>query len=174
MKGTAIVAIRQRGAKQASREIAAKGAVIRRVMLSEFRGRYKRELEAAVVAEAPHGKKPSSVKPGPRLRETIEVKVAARPGEIWATATSNAVDPRSGYHYTGVTRYGHKVAVIRPKKSGRGYLRFYSPRHGHIITKGETKGVKHAEDWVAGAMPAAGVAADAAAERIGRRIVTTR
>lgn len=169
-RGEVLIKARTRGARRAGHRISAMGRRVQPALMSEFRGPLAAILESQMKRFAPRGKKPRSVKPGPRLRETINVRVHSRGGWITATARSEAVDPFSRYHYTGVTRFGHRTAIIRPK-AGRRFLVFWAPHAGREVAVRFVRGYRPAGDWASRAFVAVDRAAAQSAERIGRRIV---
>lgn len=86
-----------------------------------------------------------------------------------ALVTAHAREPKSGYDYVGVTRFGHRASVIhgRPILGGRN-ARFTTKYRGFIARR--VKGFKPSEDWAERAHPEIRVAANAAMRELGRRI----
>lgn len=176
-RGEALIRVQTRATRSIAQDLSETGERIRRTVLDEFRGRLGREIERAMIRAAPRGKKPSTVKPGPRLRETIHVRINPRARGVEANVYSSAIDPRTGYHYTGVTRFGHKRKWIRPlKRRGKGFkvLTFWSPRTGGFVSKAQTRGVRPRRDWVLKGMQEADRAAERAGDRMARRVITGR
>lgn len=176
-KGEALIRVQTRATRSITKDLSETGERIRRATLDEFRGRLGSEIEKAMIAAAPRGKKPSSVKPGPRLRDTIHVRINPKARGVEANVYAQAIDPRTGYHYTGVTRLGHKKRWIRPlKRRGKGHkvLTFWSPQSGGFISKNQTRGVRPRKDWVLKGFAAADRSAQRAGDRLGRRVITGR
>lgn len=78
----------------------------------------------------------------------------------------DAKDPKSGFDYVGVTRFGHRVSIIRPKRAKA--LRI--PLAGGVIFRRSSRGFHPAGDWAEQAIPQIEREAQSVATRIGRRI----
>lgn len=83
--------------------------------------------------------------------------------------TAHAADPQTGYDYVGVTRFGHRVRVIRPVKAKA--LRFQPRKGGPFIFRASVRGFRPASDWAADALPEVQAEADRQLASFGRGFV---
>lgn len=96
---------------------------------------------------------------------------------------ADAVDPHSGFHYIGVTRFGHRKAWITPRRRrpasvistrrarGRGRranLRFVI--NGEVMFRKRVRGVVREKDWAAETVPEIQREAHDVMTRLGQRI----
>ena len=102
--------------------------------------------------------------------------------------TASARDPQTGFDYTAVSRFGHRVAFIEPRADrgaatvlatgraratgGRAALRFVIG--GRVFFRRRVKGYKPATDWRDEAMPAVEAVTETAMRTLGQRIVAGR
>lgn len=115
-----------------------------------------------------------------RMARNIKAHANGRTIEV----TVFAADPKTGFDYVAVTRFGHKVARIYPRTRaratvvatgrarGRGRsaaLRFVAP-DGRVLYRKSVKGFRPTYDWAERAFPEVQRSADRAMQRIGRRI----
>ncbi len=77
------------------------------------------------------------------------------------------VASEEGFHYTGVTRYGHQTAFIYPRRAKA--LRFTIG--GRVIFAKRVRGYHPSRDWVEAGIPGSRAEASRSSERVGRRIV---
>jgi hypothetical protein len=148
-----------------------------RILLEEMRGLGDdAELAFASVARKATGRMARNIKAHVR-GQTIEVTVFAR-------------DPKSGFDYVAVTRFGHKVEWIYPRadrvqrpayviatkrKRAVGHqaaLRFVIG--GRVIFAKRVRAFKPDHDWADDAMPLVERSADEAMRRVKRRIELQR
>lgn len=172
-KGEALVQLQVRGAARVRGELRGNARRVQDEINREFRQTIAPAATEVMQRAAPRGRKPKAHKPGPRLRETIDTRVLFRSTKVRATVYSNAVDPFTGYHYTGVTRFGHRKKWIRPKKKRgpRARLVFYYPRASRVVVRKQTRGVKVSKDWTVAGFAELDVLAAEAGDRIGRRVI---
>ncbi len=98
---------------------------------------------------------------------------------------ADAQDPKSGYHYVGVTRFGHKKAFITPRKDRRGNVFTISTRrrrqtgkraalrfvvNGRILFRAKVKAYQPDHDWVDSAIPEVRANTRDLSTRLGQRI----
>jgi hypothetical protein len=79
---------------------------------------------------------------------------------------AHARNPETGYDYVGVTRFGHKVSIIRPKRAKA--LRI--PLAGGTIFRKFSRGFHPATDWAEDALPEIETEAEAVAFRLGKTL----
>lgn len=94
------------------------------------------------------------------------VSAQSGPG-LSAVVVARARNPESGYDYVGVSRWGHRVAFIYPKRARA--LRF-TTRAGRVVFAKRVRGHKPATDWRDDAMPQVEERAEIVASRLGREI----
>lgn len=97
---------------------------------------------------------------------------------------AHAKDPRSGYDYVGVTRFGHRVARIEPRAdrapasvraTGRSRARgahaaLRIPVGGTAIYRRWSRGFHPARDWAEAAIPQVEAAAERQAQKLGEKV----
>lgn len=81
-----------------------------------------------------------------------------------AIVTVEAKNPETGYDYVGVTRFGHRVARIYPKRA-KALRTPFGPR-------ASVRGFHPASDWRDDALPEIAAQARVITMRLGRRIET--
>lgn len=79
---------------------------------------------------------------------------------------AHARNPDTGYDYVGVTRFGHRVAIIRPKRAKA--LRIALA--GGTIFRKFSRGFHPASDWAEDALPEIEAEAEAVAFRLGKTL----
>jgi len=115
-----------------------------------------------------------------RLARGIESTAAGNTAIIRSTAR----DPKSGFAYTNVTRFGHRKEFIRPK--GRGFQAFNVATRGRrargraatlrftiggrVLYRPYVKGFRPKSDWVEDALPEIQREAERSSIRLGQRI----
>lgn len=97
-----------------------------------------------------------------RLRRGIRATLRGDTATVTSTARSKA-----GFSYTAVTRFGHRVRVIRPRRAKA--LRFVIG--GKVFFRHSVKGFRPRRDWRDAALPAVERTVEAAGSRAGARIV---
>jgi len=132
-------------------------------MVREFRETLSAELTAIFREAAPYD---YDERDDTHLQEELDVRLATA-GQVRLTVHSPVRDPRSGFAYTDVTRFGHR-GVLRPRKAK--LLRWKDASGWHAAK--ETAGHHPASDWVQDARPEADRAVAEAADRLGRSIST--
>jgi hypothetical protein len=164
MRGSAIFRVQpaQGTVLRPVRKLRAAGQAIRPILLAEMRRAEPRLLEV-FQSFAPYD---ADERDDTHLREELDAKLATG-GRIRITVESPVRDPRSGYAYTGVTRFGHRGRLVA--RSG-GFLRWEDASGWHIARS--TAGHHPASDWVEDARPSAEDVASDAAERAGRVVYT--
>lgn len=85
------------------------------------------------------------------------------PGGVLVTA--HAKNPQSGYDYVGVTRFGHRLRRIFPKRA-----KALGPIPG-IGFRRSVRGFRPKGDWAAKALPEIHREAERASEELGHRIL---
>jgi hypothetical protein len=103
-----------------------------------------------------------------RLADSIHAGPADFATRIGATFFAEAIDPDTGYDYTGVTRFGHRVATIEPTR--RRAIAYESGR-GPVVAA-HVPGYDPGLDWVDLARADLDHAAGEASERVGRKVDT--
>lgn len=98
---------------------------------------------------------------------------------------STARNPKTGYNYTGVTRFGHRTMWIEPRHSPRNREKYLAPipgvgprwvyRQPALSVGGRffarVRGYKPSHDWAEEAIPEVHRETTATATRLGREIV---
>lgn len=144
------------------RKIRSAARAIRPILIAEMRSAEPRLLEA-FQSFAPYD---ADERDSTHLQDELDAKLATG-GRIRITVESPVRDPRSGYAYTGVTRFGHSGRIVA--KSG-GLLRWRDGSGWHAAHS--TAGHHPSSDWVEDARPDAERVAADAAERAGRVVYT--
>lgn len=114
----------------------------------------------------------------PRLTRLFQGVAPRRSGRLSRSIASNMIGPTAlettstarsdeGYPYTGVTRIGHRVAYIYPRK-GRA-LKITLPS-GEVIFRARVRGSRPTHDWASRGFRPAERAAEESGRRIGRQI----
>lgn len=176
-------------AKQSASSFTAAAREVDRDLIRLSRGELADEATNAMKAVAPVDTE--------QLKEVIEAKISYGRGKINVQIHSPVVDPDTNYHYTGVTRFGHRHAWIYPKHEtepifdpgkttvhGDPQSQFFtdighSPslrvhvqgRYGTPIFRSRVRGYKPAGDWVEAGLPRANEAAEELGNRVAREIV---
>jgi hypothetical protein len=88
--------------------------------------------------------------------------ITAEGAGLRVAVTVHARNPETGYDYVGVTRFGHRVARIYPKRA-KALRTPWGPR-------ASVAGFHPATDWRDDALPAVHAALQATETRLGRRI----
>lgn len=102
-----------------------------------------------------------------RLRSGIESRLFFRAHEVRLTFGATAI--RDGFDYVAVTRFGHRVAYITPKK--KKVLKVsINGRGGRRIFRRSVSGYRPLHDWAQIAAAEAGVVADQEVEGLSRDI----
>lgn len=96
-----------------------------------------------------------------RLRRGIEGHVRGSS----ATVTAHARNPSTGYDYVGVSRWGHRKRIIRPK-----HARALGPIPG-IGFRASVKGYRPKKDWSEAALPSIALYARGSLRGAGERIL---
>lgn len=161
-RGHAVYDASVEGAGRASRRLDRAAAELPGVVRDEMR-LLQPEIEAIFVDSAPYD---YDERDDTHLAEELEVDVS-KGGRIRLVVNSPVRDPKSGYPYTGVTRFGHR-GVLRPKKAAR--LRWRDAAGWHSAE--QTAGYHPASDWVEGAAIEADREVERSADRLGRTIAT--
>lgn len=134
-------------------------------MVADFRVELAQDLREVYSDHAPYSLgRPDNV----HLANELEVPVSVRHGRISASVRSPVRSPDSGYAYTPVTRFGHRQAILRPRR-GR-FLRWEN--YGRIYYRRSVRGYHPRTDWVDDTRPEAEKAVDRAEKRLGRVIRT--
>lgn len=81
----------------------------------------------------------------------------------------HAENPETGFDYVAVTRFGHRMRWIVPRKARA--LRFQPRKGGAFIFRTRVRGFRPSQDWVAGALPEIQAEADRAMASFGRGFV---
>lgn len=84
-----------------------------------------------------------------------------------ALVRADARNPESGYDYVGVTRFGHRVRRIYPRRARA--LRIPLP-DGRVIFRRSVRGFRPRGDWAQRALPDIHREAERAARRLGIRL----
>lgn len=92
-----------------------------------------------------------------------EIKGVSLPGKFYGEIRSDPVDRESGYHYIGVTRFGHRARVIRPRNARS--LRFEVD--GGVIFRRRVRGFRPVMDWAEGGLPVMKLLGQSAIGKIG-------
>lgn len=103
----------------------------------------------------------------PRRTGRLHRGIAAHIRGNSALVTAHARNPETGYDYVGVTRFGHRVARIRPKTAGA--LAFQIG--GRTIIRASVRGYRPKQDWADRALPAIALYARGALRGAGERIL---
>lgn len=173
-------------AKESARGLRAGARRVNTSIDEEFEGRLQVEAVLAMQAVAPEDTG--------LLKEIIEAEVNRGRGRTTLRVTSEVQDPASGFHYTAVTRFGHRKKFLRASHEGkpagwsdkdptsgrRTFNQGRGPtmavhtkgRYGQPIYRAVVRGYRPASDWVEAGMPAVDEAASRAADNIGRKVVT--
>lgn len=125
----------------------------------------------------------------PRRSGRLARGIRAIPAGDTVIVTAEAVDPKSGFDYVAVSRFGHRKRIIRPvNRSGRARKARTVSRsaRGTFVTRGRAalvfqsrgktwklasvKGFRPLNDWVEGALPDIRSAADTEMDKTGNEI----
>lgn len=148
----------------------------------------EREMREAVVALGEETEliyAGFALKRSGRMARGIRANVA---GGSTVLVTVHARDPKTGYDYVGVTRWGHSVKVIVPSgarrpasvvstRRRRARVQYKTgPRPALRLPSGEfrysVRGFQPAGDWADKAWPVVKAAGEATAEKLGSKILT--
>ena len=140
--------------------------------LSERLLRAARQLDREVAEEVQDlGDRAELIYAAHALRDTGRmargIRAVGQGDEVVVRA--DARDPRSGFDYVGVTRFGHRVRVIRPNPPRRA-LAFTPKGGGGTVFRRSVRGFRPAGDWADRAYPQVRAEGERAAARLGRRI----
>lgn len=137
---------------------------------------FAKDLELVYQSVAPKG-------PATRLARGVS---AVRVGVLTFEIQSTATDPITGYHYTGVTRLGHKQMFITPKQRSsasvistrgarahgrRAALRIVLPT-GEVIFRSKVKAYKPDIDWADKGHEIAQQEAQTVARTLGNKVIS--
>lgn len=106
--------------------------------------------------------------PTGRTRQLQRGIKARRRGARGIDVTIHAVAPETGYDYSLVTRFGHRVEEIVPTE-GRKALRVRF-QGGEVAYFNRVRGFKPSGDWVDKAIPAIGLQAEQVVNELGREL----
>lgn len=162
--------IRVEGAGARARDFSRTQRAIQDGIIREFRA-LKQRLEGIYEDVAPEDRG--------IIRENLRVAFWTRAAEPRITVRSSARDPESGYAYVRVTRFGHRKAVIVPKRrlnrEGRPAMlkvHYMGHRNPHIfVFRPSVRGASPSFDWVEQGAWLVDNAVDVAQHRLGRTIV---
>lgn len=101
-----------------------------------------------VILTLQDGKKILATHAPERTHRLIQEMKIRRMGSR-GTISSNPKNPRGGFRYIAVTRFGHKKKIIRPRRKKA--LRF--EYLGAFYVRRSVRGVRVASDWVEDAFP---------------------
>jgi hypothetical protein len=160
--GNAIFRATVKGYRRTAGRLSEAGRMVQPVLNAEFRGRLS---DQALQAFRNHAPEETGA-----LKEALIAPVSSRGGTVVVTVRSPVRDERSGYAYTGVTRFGHRKKWIVPRRAA--FLRFFWAGKGRWVTAMRVRGQRPGADWVDTAMPEVNRAVDQSADRIGRAITT--
>lgn len=141
------------GARQIAGRMHRAAAELPAIMAEEMRGRLSPALVRTYRVFAP-------TRTG-RLRSKI-----AGPSHGAALQVESTVASPEGFHYTRVTRFGHRVARIYPRRARA--LRFVIA--GRVLFRASVAGYKPDHDWAQDAHPGARREVAASGRIIGRRV----
>lgn len=100
-----------------------------------------------------------------RLRKSIRARVSFRGGIVRVTVGANARS-RRGFEYTNVTRFGHRRAVIYPRRKSRLVFSYMGRRH--VVMS--VKGYRPSRDWVLDGIVVATPMIDRSQQRLERAL----
>lgn len=120
----------------------------------------------------------------PKLSGRLARSISATVTRNSAVITADARDPRTGFDYTAITRYGHKVARIYPTQARRpasvvatrrarrtgSTAALAYPIGGTLHFFTSVKGYHPSIDWCDKALPGIQVEADRAMRALGQRL----
>lgn len=148
-------------ARNAAQQFARAPGRIERHMRDELEDEFRDEAEDVLRERAPV------------LTSRLHDGISARPysgGRIGFEVTAEAVDPRTGFDYVGVTRIGHRRRWIYPKHASR--IAFFSLYIDRWVNAARVRGHQPASDWVEDSMPALRSLAAEHSRSLARRIET--
>lgn len=157
MSSTAVFRASVRGARRSGHKISAASRGLQTVLLDELAGEVAPNAVRITRQFAPHR--------SGRLDRGLQSRVRSHGGRITVEILSTARS-QEGYDYLPVTRFGHRVAIIRPKRAKA--LRI--PLASGVIFRKYVRGYRPKRDWAEAAFRAAEVELDRAAERLGRAV----
>jgi hypothetical protein len=159
MAGRALFRGSVRGARAKGRKFSSGGRQIQQMILDEFAGRLAPDATELTRAFAPHR--------SGQLERALKARVRSYGGRVVIEVLADP-DPVSdeGFHYLRVTRFGHRMAIIYPKRAKA--LRFYLG--GHVVYRAWVRGYKPDHDWVDFAFRAVEQEFNEAEKRLGRTI----
>lgn len=137
-RSSAIFKVSARRAAPTAAKMRGAPARIRNALAAEFRGHLKEELLSVGRQHAPVG--PDS---DTHLVDELDVNVGFRGGEVSVSLISPVRDPRTGYAYTPVTRFGHAGPIVARSRTPLKFIGdsgWVSPR--------QTAGYHPRRDWV--------------------------
>lgn len=142
------------GARAAAGAMLRGAQLIPRAIAEDFRAELGPRLSTVVYPDA-------APKDSGRLAEEITHEVRGQ-----ALQVISPVRSPEGFPYTGITRFGHTVAFIYPRRARA--LRFEIG--ARTVFAARVRGYNPGSDWAARALPRANEEVADAADRIGRRI----
>jgi hypothetical protein len=150
---TARLQVETVGARRLASRMQRAAAELPAIMAEEMRGRLSPALVRAYRVFAPRR--------SGRLRGNIASRVGGTTLQVESTARSD-----QGYPYTGVTRYGHRVKRIYPRRAKA--LRFVIG--GRVVFASSVRGYSPTHDWAQDAHPGARREVATAGRVIGHRV----
>lgn len=162
-RGDAVFRVSVQGYRRVAGRLSAAGAAVQPLLNAEFRSRVSPGVLAAARGVAPRD--------SGLLQSELRAPVSSSGGRVRVILRSPVRDPREPhYPYTDVTRFGHRVKVIKPKRGE--FLRFPASRTGRWISVRQVQGYHPGHDWVEDVESEAEAITDAAGESVGRTIAT--
>lgn len=160
-RGKAVIRASVRGARRKGHGLSRAGRAVQTEILDEFAGNLAPTATKATRGFAPHR--------SGRLERSIKARVRSYGGRIILEVLAG---PRSddGFDYLDVTRFGHKQAIIFPKRAKAiAFIPSGAPS-GKAIVRAWVRGYKPDHDWVELVYEEMQHAMDDAARHLARRI----